>query len=71
MLTRLANFLHANGKRVLTALPRPGSVFADFLESTYLGATPALSWKEIVRANEWTLAAQEAAESGKVIAITG
>jgi predicted dehydrogenase len=57
------------GKRVLTALPRPGSVFADFLESAYLGARPALSWREIVRANQWTMAAQEAAESGMVIPI--
>jgi predicted dehydrogenase len=58
-----------SGKRVLTALPRQGSVFSDFLESTYLGARPALSWLEIVRANHWTLAAQEAAASGMVVPI--
>jgi hypothetical protein len=54
---------------VLTELPRKGSVFVDFLESTYLGAKAALSWREIVRANEWTMAAQEAAESGMVVHI--
>ena len=59
----------SSGKRVLTELPRKGSVFVDFLESTYLGAKAALSWREIVRANEWTMAAQEAAESGTVVPI--
>lgn len=44
-------------------------VHGAFLESAYLGAKPALSWREIVRANEWTMAAQEAAESGVVIPI--
>jgi len=34
--------LSASGKRVLTALPPQGSVFADFLRSTYLGEKPAL-----------------------------
>ena len=59
----------AGGKRTLGGLPNPGSVFADFLRSTYLGAKPALTWPEIVRANEATLAAHEASESGKVVAI--
>lgn len=57
------------GKRVLTTLPSQGSVFADFLLSTYLGAKPALTWQAIVRANEWTMAAQEAAESGRLVSI--
>jgi predicted dehydrogenase len=57
------------GKRVLTTLPRQGSVFADFLLSTYLGAKAALTWQDIVRGNEWTMAAQEAAESGGVISV--
>jgi predicted dehydrogenase len=57
------------GKRVLTTLPPQRSVFADFLLSTYAGVKPALNWREIVRANEWTMAAQEAAESGKVVSI--
>ncbi|HXB69374.1 MAG TPA: Gfo/Idh/MocA family oxidoreductase [Candidatus Acidoferrales bacterium] len=61
--------LSAAGRRVLTALPPAGSVFGDFLRSTYLGEKPALSWQEIVRANQWTMAAQEASESGRVIAI--
>jgi len=57
------------GKRILTDLPRQGSVFADFLRSTYLGDKPALTWQAIVRANEWTMAAHEAAESGRVISM--
>lgn len=57
------------GKRVLTTLPGQGSVFADFLLSTYLGAKPALTWQAIMRANEWTIAAQEAAEGGKVVSM--
>jgi len=61
--------LGPSGKRVVNGLPPAGSVFADFLRSTYLGEKPALSWQEIVRANQWTMAAQEASESGRVIAI--
>jgi predicted dehydrogenase len=59
----------SEGKRVLTTLPRAGSVFADFLSSAYLGAKPALTWQEIRRTNEWTMAAHEASETGKVISI--
>ena len=61
--------LSAAGKRVLTSLPRQGSVFADFLMSAYAGAKPALTWPEIVRVNEWTMAAHEAAETGKSVVI--
>jgi predicted dehydrogenase len=57
----------AKGSRTVNPLPAKQSVFADFLQSSYLGAKPALSWAEIVRANEWTLAAQEAAEKGSVV----
>ncbi len=56
-----------DGQRTLKDLPPPGSVFADFLKSAYLGAKPALTWAEIVRANEATLAAHEAAETGKAV----
>ena len=57
------------GRRTLSSLPRQGSVFADFLLSAYAGAKPSLTWEEIVRANQWTLAADEAAASGRVIPI--
>jgi predicted dehydrogenase len=57
------------GKRTLTSLPRQGSIFADFLLSAYAGAKPSLTWQEIVRANSWTMAAHDAAESGKAISI--
>jgi hypothetical protein len=50
-------------------LPAGGSVFADFLQATYGGQRTSLPWNEIVLANEYTLAAQEAAESGQVVAI--
>ena len=59
--------ISAAGKRTLTNLPPAGSVFADFLQSTYLGAKPALTWPEIVRANLATLAADEAAVSGRIV----
>jgi predicted dehydrogenase len=59
----------AGGQRILKDLPPAGSVFADFLRSTYLGARPVVTWPEIVRANEATLAAHEAAESGKSVSV--
>ena len=46
---------------VIRDLPRQQSVFLDFLQSVYQGTKPALSWPEIVRANEVTLAAHTAA----------
>jgi predicted dehydrogenase len=58
-----------SGKRTLTTLPRAGSVFADFLQSTYLDAKPALTWHDILAANQATMAAHEAAESGRVVVI--
>jgi predicted dehydrogenase len=57
----------AKGSRTVDPLPPRGSVFADFLQSAYAGAKAALPWSEIVRANEWTLAAQEAAVKGSVV----
>ncbi len=59
----------AGGKRSLAKLPAAGSVFADFLQSAYLGTRPGLTWAEIVSANEVTLAAEEAAKSGRVVAL--
>jgi len=53
--------LTESGTRTLDRLPPRGSVFADFLAATYAGRPPALSWREILRANEWALAADEAA----------
>jgi predicted dehydrogenase len=59
----------AKGKRTLETLPPRGSVFADFALASYAGAAPKLPWIDIVRANERTLAAHEAAETGSVIAV--
>jgi predicted dehydrogenase len=61
--------LGAKGMRTVEKLLARGSVFADFVQSAYAGRPAALSWLEILRANEWTLAAQEAAERGTVVAI--
>src|SRR5207237_3337779 len=61
--------LSAGGTRTLTSLPRGGGVFEDFLQATYLGAKPALTWQDVVRSNQITMAAHEAAESGKIVAI--
>jgi hypothetical protein len=53
--------------RVLTELPAKQSVFVDYLEAAYNGKAPTLTLEEIWRVNEITLAAHEAAESGKII----
>jgi len=56
-----------DGERSVSKLPPRGSVFADFLLSTYAGAKPALSRAEIVRANECALAAHEAAQTVSIV----
>lgn len=61
--------LGPNGKRTIDRLPPRGSVFADFVLSAYAGKPSALPWSDILRANDWTMAAHEAAENGAVIAI--
>jgi predicted dehydrogenase len=58
----------ASGERTVEPPPN-GSVFLDFLRATYLGEKPALSWKEIAAVNLATLAAHEAAETGKTVLI--
>lgn len=52
---------------VIRDLPPEGSVFVDFLESVYLGKTPALTMAEIWRVNEIVLGAREAAEQGRIL----
>ena len=52
------------------ALPEQKSVFVDFLTSVYSSRKPALSWGEIVQANEYTLAAHEAAAQHRFVRIT-
>jgi hypothetical protein len=54
---------------VVRDLPPPQSVFVDFLQSVYQGTVPALSWPEIVSANEATLAAHLAAEQHRFVSI--
>jgi predicted dehydrogenase len=58
-----------SGPEVVRDLPGQQSVFLDYLQSVYQGATPALTWAEIVRANEATLAAHAAAEQRRFVAI--
>ncbi len=58
-----------SGPEVVRDLPGQQSVFLDYLQSVYQGATPALTWAEIVRANETTLAAHMAAEQRRFVAI--
>jgi hypothetical protein len=57
------------GPAAIRELPRQQSVFIDFLRSVYQGVVPALSWPEIVRANEATLAAHVAATQHGFVAI--
>lgn len=53
----------------VTLDPRGPSLVADFLASTYGSATPLLTLHDIFRANEIVLAARDAAETKKVVAI--
>lgn len=50
-------------------LPPAGSVFIDFLKHVYLSEPATLSLQDIYRACEITLAAHEAAITGRVVAI--
>lgn len=54
--------------RAVTDLPEERSLFIEFLESVYLGKPPTLTLDEIYRVNEITIAAQDAAERGVVVA---
>jgi predicted dehydrogenase len=58
-----------SGPTVVRDLPRQQSVFVDFVRSVYQGVAPALSWTEVVRANEVTLAAHQAAGLHRFVAI--
>ena len=58
-----------SGTEVVRELPRQESVFVDYLRSAYQGVQPGLSWPEIVRANEVTLAAHMAAEEHRFVPI--
>jgi predicted dehydrogenase len=57
------------GERRIDALPPEGSVFLDFLRAVYLGEKPALRWDEIHAVNQATLAAEEAAVTGRTVPI--
>lgn len=56
-------------RRRIHELPNQESVFIDFLQFVCNGRQPALTWPEIVRANEYTLAAHEAAQKQQILAI--
>jgi predicted dehydrogenase len=61
--------LVTNGEkqRTLTELPPEGSLFIDYLQATYNGKAPTLTTSDIWRVNEITLAAHQAAETGKTV----
>lgn len=72
----IAEYMAATGVTLLAAgrkpeklveLPPEGSIFAEFLDHVYLGKPTSLPHNEIYRICEITLAAHEAAVSGKVI----
>ncbi len=74
----VAEYMAATGVTLLTTarkpekiveLPPEGSLFAEFLEHVYLGKPTTLPHAEIFRICELTLAAHEAARTGKVIAV--
>lgn len=53
----------------ITELPKAGSVFLDFLEHVYNGKPTALPFDDIYKANLVTIAAQEAALSGRPVKV--
>ena len=59
---------HAS-RRMIRELPNQESVFIDFLQLICGSRHPALTWPEIVRANEYTLAAHEAARKHQILSI--
>jgi len=61
--------LGEKGSRRLDRLPARRSVFSDFVLGAYAGGKPELTWREIVKANEYALAAHEASETGAVVKI--
>lgn len=74
----VAEYMAATGVTLLTVsrkpekvveLPGAGSLFAEFLDHVYLGKPTTLPHSEIFRVCELTLAAHEAARTGKVIAV--
>lgn len=74
----VAEYMAATGVTLLTVarkpekiveLPPEGSLFAEFLEHVYLGKPTTLPHAEIFRVCEITLAAHEAARTGKVIPV--
>ena len=74
----VAEYMAATGVTLLTATRKPekvvellaaGSLFAEFLDHVYLGKPTTLPHSEIFRVCELTLAAHEAARTGKVIAV--
>ncbi len=74
----VAEYMAATGVTLLTAsrkpekiveLPPAGSLFAEFLDHVYLGKPTTLPHSEIFRVCELTLAAHEAARTGKVISV--
>jgi predicted dehydrogenase len=54
----------------ITKLPPSGSSFRDYLLATYAGAAPGITEHDIWRMNEITIAAHQAAETGRVLRTT-
>ncbi|MCS7043588.1 MAG: Gfo/Idh/MocA family oxidoreductase [Bryobacteraceae bacterium] len=74
----VAEYMAATGVTLLTTsrkpekiveLPPEGSLFAEFLDHVYLGKPTTLPHSEIFRVCELTLAAHEAARTGKVVSV--
>ncbi len=53
--------------RKVEPLPPSRSLFVDFLASVYLGRPHALPLEDVFRVNEITIAAQQAADEGRVV----
>jgi predicted dehydrogenase len=54
---------------VVKDLPPRGELFVDYLQATYNGKAPAITLSDIWKVNEITIAAHEAAESGRTVKV--
>jgi predicted dehydrogenase len=56
--------------QVLRDLPKPPVLFPEFLDHVYNGKPTSMPDQDIWRVNEVTLAAQESAETGKIVRLS-
>ena len=53
----------------ITSLPQHGELFLDYLRATYSGGKPSITVDDMFRVTEITIAAQQAADLGRIVKI--